>query len=58
MDKPVLIIEMSSHLSTEAIVEIHDFLHGLIQSFETHYCYQPREHYKTLTLDDDIDDLF
>ena len=29
MDKPVLIIEMPSQLSTEAIVEIHDFLHGL-----------------------------
>ena len=25
MDKPVLIIEMPSHLSTEAIVKIHDF---------------------------------
>ena len=57
MDKPVLIIEMPE-LNTEAVIGIHDFLHELIQSFETHYCYQLREHYRTLSLDDDIDDLF
>lgn len=72
MNKPVLIIEMSSELSTEAIIEIRDFLNDLILSFEAHYHSQLRDHSRNISfdpseyafddyindLDDDIDNLF
>ncbi len=72
MDKPVLIIEMPTELSTEAIIEIRDFLDDLIMSFEAHYHCQLRDHSRNISfdsseyafdnyiddIDDDIDDLF
>jgi hypothetical protein len=72
MDKPVLIIEMPTELSTEGIIEIRDFLNDLILSFEAHYHCQLRDHSSNISfdsseyafddyidgLDDNIDDLF
>lgn len=57
MDKQMLVIEMPD-LDDEMLVQMQDFLQGLINSFEAHYYHRLERYYRKKHLKEMLEDQF